>query len=187
MKIALYQHHHELPFWHHSTQPYAMFDEKEMASFKTEYIQRDEPKIINMHESSTWPILIGLQNLEIQNVMAHVSYIFDLEKRTAKRTKRFWVQITTLPVEEEKNIPLIIKDGEVNVIHLWGGDNKTYHPTQLIKYAVGESDIWDPKFWTYFFEKMFNNERQSLEARIQKAKNEVEKLEEVLKFYPTLV
>lgn len=169
MKIALYQHHHELPFWRHPKQPYAMFDEKELASFTLNDPESPNEIGVPVSVTSDWPILIGLHNLQIENLMAHVSYIFDLEKRTAKRTKRFWVQITTLPVEEEKNIPLIIKDGEVNVIHLWGGDNKTYHPTQLIKYAVGVSDIWDSKFWTYFFEKMFNNERQSLEARIQKS------------------
>ncbi len=180
MKIALYQHHHELPFWHHPTQPYAMFDEKEMAYYQTEYPESDSTNAV---ESLDWPIFIGLNDLEYPNLMAHVSYIFDIKNKIAKRPKRFWVQITTIPeLFGEDGLPILVKDGKVQVEHLWGGDNGTFSPHAFIK-DVGPKDIAS-KVWGYCFSKKLQEEKIKVQEELGKVVEKEKYLSDLLKLYP---
>lgn len=180
MKIALYQHHHELPFWHQPKQPYAIFDEKEMADYQIDYPESDR---VNVDESLDWPIFIGLKDLEYPNLMAHVSFIFDSKNKIAKRPKRFWVQITTTPeLFGEDGLPVMIKDGKVQVEHLWGGDNGTFSPHTFIK-DFGPKDI-APKVWTYFFSKKLQQEKIKVQEEVHKAVEKVKYLSDLLKLYP---
>lgn len=185
MKIALYNHHHNLPFWHHPTQPISLFDEEKMSS----YTGKDNKKVLNAEECDMWPILVGLKRLMLYDIMAHVSVIFDNELKTFDYPKRVWVQITTVPfANKDCNLPIITDGGKVNVICLWGLDNKTYHPHQLLDKGTDHSGILlsDPMFWANFFRKKIMDEKNRVEQSLRDTEIRVLEIKNFLKKYPNL-
>lgn len=165
MKIALYPHHHCLPFWHGPKQPTILFDPA-MACWVTKSREdspsgkKDIATLTLAKDHWVWPILMGLHALDLC-ALAHVSIHFDSETRRFKIPKRVWVQITTLPEAcNAEGIPVVVERGNVLVKHLWGGDNKTYTPYDL---AGIETDERPSEFWMEFFHE-----------KLKEAKNEAQ-------------
>ena len=175
MKIALYTSHHRLPFWDSHTPciPYAMYN----PDMIKEYVVHDaEDKACPAEECWIMPILNGLFSIEIPDILAHVSYIFNSENKTLENPRRVWVQITTEASEYDANgVPIVEKDGSIQVQHLWGGDNGTYTPYQLLEKELQDSNQ-SPEFWNEFF-------TQKLRAARDDAKQEVIKAEKAYERY----
>lgn len=177
MKTALYGGHHDLPFWGNGQQPNIMFDPVTMSGWK--YDTRDEGQI-ELHEGWMWPILVGLSLIEFP-LLAHVSAGFIDGKIVP--IKRMWVQITTLPTEEDENgFPLVVKpfsQGK-NVEHLWGGDNGTYSPWGFedVK-SVSDEDKLKPEFWKFYFERKLLDQRDEAIQKSEKAAAEARRLIEL--------
>ena len=183
MVIALYKSHHELPFWHEPTQPKVLFDESKMASYN--YVGDESIKDISAKNDSMWPILLGLEKLQVLNAMAHVSFIFNDELKTYSYPKRVWVQITTIPPisDLDKGIPLIIKNEKINVVCLWGHDNKTHRPWGLLTEDIARKEQMKPEFWTTFFKKKIYEQKNEVKKSLAKAENEVAEIRKLLANY----
>lgn len=146
MIIALYPSHHMLPFWHSPQQPTEVFDPKRHHGRKVVF----DRKSVHLRKFWLWPILKGLHMVDLP-VMAHISTFYQntVDKKW-HLPKRSWIQITTLPTTKDSNgIPIVIDNGIVTVKHLWGGDNGTYTPYQLLgKESIPEEET--PEFWRDF-------------------------------------
>ncbi|MCB9816432.1 hypothetical protein H6786_03480 [Candidatus Nomurabacteria bacterium] len=157
MKVALYPGHHSLPFWHRPQQPEVLFDEsmadKNVVFEVVERIDEDRGRYVTNEVPAKdfwiWPILKGLSDVDLP-LLAHVSFPFDKGTETFSLPKRVWIQISTLPDEvDQDGIPVVVVDGEVQVAHLWGGDNRTHTPYQLLgKEPVDNEQT--PEFWTQY-------------------------------------
>lgn len=180
MKVALYQDHHFLPFWHSPRQPNMLFDPEALEGWM--YIAREKKE----PASCCWimPVLNGLLSINLIGVMSHVSIIFDPDNKTISSPKRVWVQITTETKEQDGNgIPIVVKNRIIQVIHLWGGDNGTYHPYALIgKELSKEEDT--PKFWEDFFLKELRGAKASFKEEAREARAEARRLERIAKIFP---
>lgn len=173
MKIALYPGHHALPFWHNPTQPRLLFDPVVMADWKVEVRDQEETKKkkqivtkdISFKDYYLWPIMIGIHEIEMK-LLAHVSLY--LENGRMHGNKRMWVQITTMPKENDsQGIPLVLLGKERKVSCLWGWDNGTYTPWELERAKdVSEEEKRKPEFWRAFFA---NELRLSKSQATQKA------------------
>lgn len=153
MKILLYSSHHYLPFWHPSPiQPKELFDPK----IHGRWILAAGGGTQSIVKSWIWPVLIGLHRIDIP-VLAHVSAFRDFERQGLwHHAYRTWVQITTLPPDvNDDGIPITIKNNKVIVDHLWGGDNGTYTPYELLDEGKRQLSLENsrPEFWHDFFIK----------------------------------
>ena len=174
MIIALYDHHQKLPFGHKPDQPKEMFDPK-----------RHGQKLVNGIFARTtwiWPILMGLRAIKLPGIMAHVS-AFCLCKERGRGwhfCDRVWVQITTLPTETNCcGIPLTVRpDGTVTVEHLWGGDNGTANPYQLIGGSMEGSDT--AVFWRDFFLQELRTVKEAAVEKARAAQTEVARLSKII-------
>lgn len=175
MKIALYKHHHELPFWHDPYNPYALFD----PTVVEDWICKDRDGDFLAKDHLIMHVLKGLLALDIPGVMAHVSFIIDVDLQTVKSPKRCWVQITTQAAKnDDDGLPIVIRDNKVQVTHLWGGDNGTYSPYGLLPDERDEH--LTAEFWTNFFlEKL---RKRSAEAR-QEAREAIDEAKKTIQAY----
>lgn len=153
MKIALYTDNHYLPFWHPSPQqPKELFNPTIHGAQVLAVGEGTQPIV----ESWIWPVLMGLHAIDIP-VLAHVSAFHNFEKPgTWYYAYRTWVQITTLPTDvNDAGIPITTKDNKVIVSHLWGGDNGTYTPYELLDEGKRQLSLENsrPEFWHDFFVK----------------------------------
>jgi|GEM_PF-6264649 len=178
MKVATYSDHHFLPFWHSPKNPNGFFDPNAISEWTCEGygidgkdVQKNRPAT----EHYIMPVLMGLFFLDLPGVMAHVSMIFDHEKRTIDSPKRIWVQITTEPKEWD-DTP-IVKDNKVQVEHLWGGDNKTYNPFGFLKIDADEKEIHTSEFWIKFFLSKLKEEKEEVCRLTNEARSEAELVE----------
>lgn len=172
MKVAMYRSHHELPFWGGKHNPNCLFDPSILVDWTFEKsvsavvdgVDCVVDKEFPASENILMPILNGLLAINMLGVMANVSLFFDHEKKSIVVPKRVWVQISTEPEEkDEQGLPIVVKDGVVQVSHLWGGDNGTCSPFELLgKELVEEKNT--PEFWTKFFvEKLCEAKKKALE------------------------
>lgn len=158
MIIALYDNHHHLPFWHKPKNPTRLFQNGLLNEYKCENDEAFSGKIR--------ACLAGLDALDAPGLMAHMSLSVDEEARTMGNNKRIWVQITTKPaMNNEMGVPIILSpNGEVEVDHVWGGDNGTRSPIELIPVEVREEiECLSMDYWKYFFEEMLGKAKRSLE------------------------
>lgn len=182
MKIALYgtvgsaDTHHELPFWHRPKQPSVLFDSKTMGGFRM-YGVVDEASLV-FDETGIWDMLKALESMELPNLMAHVSMPVNQETQQFGGHKRTWINITTLPVEEENGIPLVIKDGQCNVFPIWTVDNGQV--TNFPKFST-------TKIWVEFFTNKISEEKLRLSKELEKLEAEVKQKEDLLALYPVLL
>ena len=190
MKVGVYSYHHYLPFWHSPKNPDGMFNPTMLEGWT--YQKRNGPPgtpgYVHCPAVEHWivPILNGLFSLQLK-AMAHVSIIFDFEKQMISLPKRVWVQITTEPKEQTTNttgnIPIVAKDGIVQVEHLWGGDNKTYHPYQLLDKNMDEETTKSPVFWEQFF---LSKLCQAKANAVQEAEDAIAMAREILETYSVI-
>ncbi|MCX6701712.1 MAG: hypothetical protein NTX96_00765 [Candidatus Zambryskibacteria bacterium] len=164
MKVALYSHHHCLPFWHSPSQPDIMFDPETMADWKMEIVcdaalpGQTRLREISIKEIWAWPLLLGLVSIDLP-IMAHVSIRFNDGK--VEFPKRVWVQITTLPeTTGADGLPVVVDgNGDVQVKLLWGRDNGTYSPNELLDVSNEKRMI--PDTWHHFFHTKLWTAKQS--------------------------
>lgn len=178
MKVALYNSHHQLPFWHRPKNPYGIFDSTLLNMLPDWTYKKDEwdeehycQKTGPATEHYMLPVLNGLLALNLPGVMAHVSLCFDSNKKAVYSPKRVWVQITTESALTDANgLPVVVQEnGGVAVTHLWGGDNGTYTPYQLLGKEPVEGET-TPEFWT----KFFLDQLREVKGRLQKKYEEAE-------------
>ncbi|MBT6691078.1 hypothetical protein HOB10_01950 [Candidatus Parcubacteria bacterium] len=176
MKVALYTSHHSLPFWHDPKNPYALFDPKAIEGWTCD----SKNGVLPAEEHSVMPILNGLLALDIPGATAHVSIILNPHENTVEYGHRCWVQITTEAEEiDNDDLPIVVREGEVLVAHLWGGDNATYTPYQLLDKDPVEGER-TPDFWAKFFlEKL----QTTKERACKRARSKISEAEETLRYY----
>jgi len=164
MLIALYHSHHSLPFWHSPENPYAIYRDRILESFK--FRPWDNYPTDKSHPME--PIINGLHKIDLP-VLANVSLSLNYSKMVINSTKRYWVQITTLPNSfDEERVPIILEKNIVQVEHLWGGDNGTYSPLNFLPdYRSSFNEITTPEFWAIFFlQKLFEEKNKALNSLI---------------------
>ena len=184
MKVALYNDHHSLPFWHSPKKPVCLYDPDTLRDwvFKRDEIEdgRWIERIYPANEHSMIPILDGIRALELPGVMAHVSVIFDTDEKTIRYSKRAWVQFTTEPSETDANgIPIVVKENVVQVEHLWGGDNRVYSPYDFLSKDIPKESVTS-EFWTAFF---LNKLRKAKERAFKDAEEAQAKAERLIRRY----
>lgn len=128
MLVAIYPEHHDLPFWHYPKLPSTLFG-LYMGEFRVPYPPSPYSKLEN---EAIWRVLVALHELEIPNLMAHVSLGMHLQRKMVWYPKRIWVQLSTVPEKSIGEIPLTVVDGRPLVTHVWGGDNETRDPAGLV-------------------------------------------------------
>lgn len=195
MRVALYQDHHQLPWWGGKTNPFDIFNPAKHKSFpfkgehKMEEINGRETIVGNetipLEEAKyLFSFLSGLHNVEASHLMAHVSALCGCQMKEYgywHYPKRVWVQISTLPNEfTEEGIPVVYdmigkRKSEVHCV--WGGDNGTHFPSEFfLDEKLGEMASKDPKIWTRFFV-----EQLDLDPKLKSAKDDLHSAEDLLK------
>jgi len=180
MKVALYDDHHNLPFWHSPKNPQLLFNPEKHGTYNFENSmsvgrKRDSSGLATQHYM--WPILLGLHELNLPEIMAHVSFIIDESKqRVGAFNKRKWVQITTEPVKFERSLPIIVEGNQVVVESLWGRDNGTASPLEF----TGSDTFVDGEETAIFWENLFHNK---LRESKKEAQIEFQKCNHTLELY----
>lgn len=190
MKVAIYHHHHDLPFWCSPENPKWIFDPKILTDWFYESRKiSDDGVTVGYHRVPAtkhymMPVLNGLNNLEIPGIMAHVSMHFDHELKMIKPIKKIWVQITTEATEtNEYGLPIVVKDGVVQVQHLWGGDNGTRNPYHFLKERDQEEDT--SEFWTNFFLTKLRKAKRNAFKTAKKERAEARRLDRIHSSIPS--
>lgn len=188
MKVALYSSHHSLPFWHSPRNPDGIYNPSMLGgwTFKAREAEEDDAKIFSATEHWVMPVLNGLFVLNLPGVMAHVSMFFDFKEKRISAPKRVWVQITTVTATETaEGIPIVVIDDKVQVKHLWGGDNKTYNPFQLLGKEKSEEEIAKRhEFWMAFFLEKLQQTKKSVCQEATDARVEAERVEKLYSIIP---
>ena len=188
MKVALYSSHHSLPFWHTPAHPDGFYNPANLDgwTFRAREAEEEDEKAFPATEHWVMPILNGLFTLDLPGVMAHVSMRFDFRNKEISAPKRVWVQITTEATEEVvEGVPLVVNGDGVQVSHLWGGDNGTYHPFQLLEKKDYESDeAKTPEFWTAFFLGKLQLAKKEACQEANEARAEAERVENLYSIIP---
>lgn len=185
MKILFYNDHHDLPFWHQPSQSSILFDPEKMSNYLQRSFAQSEinSKKITLKETELWPVLMGLHELNLYNTLAHVSLVFIKGLEYFDYPKRVWIQISTYPEEQNEGIPLILKDGKVNVTSLWGIDNGTYSPLNLVGSSIDKEELKTSLFWSKFFRAKILEERGIVLKKLETKQNEVTDLEKYIDTY----
>ncbi len=175
MEIAIYSNHHFLPFWQRPSQPEILFNPNVFDGMFCEVAG----KLFSAREHHMNPVLKGLMILDLPDVMAHVSLILDLKENRVHLPKRVWIQITTQArYRDENNLPVVVKNGEVQVKHLWGGDNGTYGPYQMLEKQSIDEKI-TPEFWKEFFLNELRKEKREAINEYKRSKELLEKFSSI--------
>ena len=193
MLIALYQDHHDLPFWGGKTNPFDVFDPEKHKDlpFEGEEIKEEKNgytvivgyKARRFEEVAIFSFLSGLQDVKADHLMAHVSAICGCtlkEKCWWHYPKRVWVQISEITNEFTKDgLPVvynIIGERKPEIAYVWGGDNGTRWPYQFFESEeVVKRATSDPRVWTRFFV-----EQLDLDTKLKMAKEQFHAEEELL-------
>ncbi len=181
MLIALYQDHHELPWWNGKKNPFAVFEPSRHGGLPVRIhseIQRFESvKYI-------FSFLLGLHKVEAEGLMAHVSALCSCglaKDGSWHPSKRIWVQISNQPEEFTSEGCPVVYDltGRLKpeLRQVWGGDNKTYTPIEFITdLPLRHEFIQNPDLWTRFF-----IEQLGLDPKLETARANVRAAQELLK------
>ncbi len=176
MLTALYHNHHGLPFWRRPANPFELFTPKLFDKVIYYDSRTGTDKLVNSH--SFMNVLLGIHQIELPNTMAYISIGFiDQPDKDGKTMlsfpKRIWIQFTSIPKESETDkLPVVVKDEKVQVSHIWGRDNGTYHPFEL----PGTEKTWAelsqqlPEFWSEFF---LNKIKESTKAWLNDAQEKL--------------
>lgn len=170
MKVLIYHNHHHLPFWHKPANPDCIYVPGMLEGWM--YNPASWKETEPFYEFQMIPVLNALHQLEIPGIMAHVSVIFDAEKKMVSSAHRCWVQFSTEPMENDPNtgIPIVVKDGKVTVHSVltqadgyWPHD---YYLGDAKLKCPGPTDPGAVGFWKDAFTKRLREEktRQSEEA-----------------------
>lgn len=183
MKVALYKHHHHLPFWSHPQNPNMLFDPEGLEGWTYQCIESHEIRPAVQHHMM--PVLNGLLAIDLLGVMANFSLWFDLGEKTVTFPRRMWTQITTEPAEwDEAGLPIIVQGEKVQVAHLWGKNNaiNTCSPFDFLgsKKVKGEDT---PEFWTEFFIGKIREAKEGAVEELEEAKKAVTGAEQNLERY----
>ncbi len=195
MLIALYQDHHQLPWWGGSTNPFDVFSPEKHKHFP--FKGEEDIKKIDGKDTFTgyktapleevkqlFSFLSGLHNVEANHLMAHVSALCGCQLENYgyyHYPKRVWVQISTLPNEfTDDGIPVVydmIGKRKQEIHFVWGSDNGTHFPSQFFdEEKMREMAVNDSRIWTRFFV-----EQLDLDPKLAAAKNDFHAAEELLK------
>ncbi len=196
MLVALYQSHHELPWWGGKTNPFDIFSPEVHRTFpfkggpKTEEVNSQTDRTVLGYEKITlgeskhlFSFLSGLHAVETDHLMAHVSAMCSCELETKgwwHYPKRIWVQITTRPDEFAKGLPIVydmVGKLKQEIRHVWGGDNGTHSPYEFFSTEeMQERASNNPDIWTRFFV-----EQLGLDPKLKALKIDVRVAEKLLK------
>jgi len=181
MKVALYDSHHSLPFWSNPKNPYGLYDPKHLEGL---FFQATERRLRPASEHYMVPVLNGLLSIDYPGIMAHVSIILNYVDGEFRSAHRVWVQFTSEPVEwGDDRLPVVVKDGVVQVEHLWGRDNGTHNPFGFLgsKSVEGEDT---PEFWADFFMKKLYGVKIETQEEVRNAMSEIARLERIIALIP---
>lgn len=184
--VALYRSHHDLPFWSGPGNPYAIFIPDRYKNIAIEnYLGAGRIHTRQGLTSSHYmfPILMGLLNLDLPKIMAHVSINFDRKNNGLVYTKRIWIQLTTIPHEYEldgNTLPIVVRNGKVMVDSLCLTDNQTHSPLQFLGDEVVPGEETST-FWTNFFRAKLQAERVAAQQNLAEAKHRARLLSSILK------
>lgn len=188
MKVATYDHHHLLPFWHTPVNPEYLFKKSDLNGWTyLGRVHQDKP-MTKLPALEHWimPVFDGLVLLDLP-VMAHVSFVFDEEKRMIERPKRIWVQISTEPIEwTETELPIIVKEGKVQVESLWSCADTSYDPFNLLPYGYDQEKAKTPEFWRDFFHAQLLQAKAEAIKEVNEAMAEAERLVRAYAVIPSL-
>lgn len=177
MIVALYPDHHHLPFWHSPTNAKEVFDPEVHAGRLVEaHESRWVPecrenmmfavgqRLDEVGKAAAWNVLMGLHSVDAPQLMGHVSLLCNCgeEKRWWHWSKRFWVQISTLPEGwEGDGIPEIVADDgkTLRVRHVWSDTSIHRTPYGLI--PEGDRDHADAEYWKNFFSEKIRGAHRS--------------------------
>lgn len=162
--VALYHSHHNLPFGFSPENPYDIFCPDKHRNFIVDSYRSIGRVSIRQGLADShfmFPILEGLQNLNLPNIMAHVSIYFSVKTKSLISGKPIWVQLSTKPHDGDENaMPIVVKDDKIMVENLCINltNNGTHSPLDFIGDEVvpGEGT---PAFWTKFFLEKLMAER----------------------------
>lgn len=129
MEIALYQDHLFLPFWENPQNPEYLFE----PSMINWVIKGRNGSIAHckLKDHYMMPVIQGIQTIDIPEVMAHISLAVDQKGKRLKEPMRIWIQFSTSPEEFSDGLPVVMRDEDLQVVHIWGSNNGTYNPLQL--------------------------------------------------------
>lgn len=125
MRVALYENCEQLPQWGSKLMHLRLFEPEKFQEWTYEDINEDgKEKIVGpISEYRMMPLLMGLHQLDIPGVMAHVSlHVNEHAKKvsspfeTSDRYGYIWVRITTDPGSTNEKLAI-----------LWGNDNDYYY------------------------------------------------------------
>ena len=190
MKVATYNHHHLLPFWHTPANPDYLFKKSDLEgwTYRGRIGVGSDDAAVRLPAVEHWimPVLDGLVLLDLP-LMAHVSFVFDKEKNEIEPTKRVWVQISTEPIEwSEAGLPIIVKEGKVQVNLLWCSNGSGYDPFSLLPDKYDEEAAKTPEFWREFFlTKLVKNKAEAIK-KANEAMVEAERLVRTYAVIPSL-
>lgn len=183
MEIAFYQDHHFLPFNDEARNPDYLYDPSNIKSWT---YQDDNNRTRKASSHYMMPILRSLYALNLPNVMAHVSLIMDRDTKTIKSCKRVWIRITTMPADYDGvGLPIIVKNGVMQVNGLWGYANNSYRPHQLLgdQPVPGEKTA---RFWSKYFLERLAEEKAEVEKDLWEATESVVAYKNKLDLYNSI-
>ncbi len=169
MRVLLYPHHHNLPFWHEPGNCMGVFIPSDFAGKQFEV---ESGKYLPVSEMDIWPVLLGLRQLELP-FWAHVSAFRAHEENKIYPAYRRWIQITTRPLREPILVSKVVKvmENDCNLISVWGHDNGTHSPVELLPKGDWEDPkIKAPEFWSDYFTKELKATKANAEQRVVRAK-----------------
>ncbi len=185
--VALYYNHHNLPFGISSENPYALFCPDNHKNFIAEnYIGTNRifmrEGLANSH--FMFPVLEGLYNLSLPNVMAHVSINFDGKTKSLRTTRQTLIRLTTEPHDwrpDGNSLPIIVtKNNKITVESLCPLDYKALNPLQLTQVGVA-SEEETPVFWTNIFRKELDAEQVKARQTYAEARHRTRLFNSILK------
>jgi len=190
MLVAFYKNWRHLPLGDKPQNPCGMFIHGKVSPFSTTKFFGGDPRhpkgqdIFANHP--LWPVLRGMYEINIPEIMGHISCYVDSEKDDEiVYTKRVLVEITTATRDYDPDgLPIILdSDGKLQVAHLWGIKKKSVKsPFDLIpKPAPAGANT--SEFWKNFFlDQLVSTKKE----RCDQARTQLRNATETLNLYAVI-